>query len=53
MPGQEARNGDGAPQPIIMITHDTTEGAIRAALQNIEKEGNVNEKPQMMRIEKM
>ncbi len=53
LPGQEARNGDGAPQPIIMITHDTTEAAIRAALQNIEKEGNVNEKPRMMRIEKM
>ena len=53
LPGQEACNGDGAPQPVIMITHDTTEAAIRAALQNIEKEGNVNEKPQMMRIEKM
>jgi len=53
LPSQEARNGDGAPQPIIMITHDTTEAAIRAALQNIEKEGNVNEKPRMMRIEKM
>jgi len=53
LPGQEACNGDGAPQPVIMITHDTTEAAIRAALQNIEKEGNVNKKPRMMRIEKM
>jgi len=36
-----------------MITHDTTEAAIRAALQTIEKEGNVNEPPHMLRIEKM
>jgi homoserine dehydrogenase len=53
LPGLVEINGDGAPQPIVMITHDTTEAAIRAALQTIEKEGNVDEPPQMMRIEKM
>ncbi len=53
LPEREARNENGAPQPIVMITHDTTEAAIRAALQSIEKQGNVTEKPQMMRIEKL
>lgn len=51
--GLVACNDDEALQPIVMITHDTTEAAIRAALQNIIKQGNVNKTPQMMRIEKM
>ncbi len=51
--GLDARTNDGSPLPVIMITHETTEAAIRAALQAIEKEGNVKEPPQMIRIEKM
>ncbi|MCF6321811.1 MAG: homoserine dehydrogenase [Rhizobiaceae bacterium] len=39
-------------QPIIMITHETTEQAIRLALENIETDGHLIGKPQMIRIEK-
>ena len=53
LPGIDARTDDGQPLPIVMITHETTEAAIRSALQIIEKEGNVNESPRMIRIEKM
>jgi homoserine dehydrogenase len=41
----------GAPTPVILITHETTEQAIRAALDAIHRDGNVSEKPQMIRIE--
>ncbi|MCH8238740.1 MAG: homoserine dehydrogenase [Proteobacteria bacterium] len=53
LPGLDARTDDGSPLPVVMITHETTEAAIRAALRIIEKEGNVNEPPRMIRIEKM
>ena len=39
-------------QPIILITHETTEQAIRQALANIEKDGHLEGPPQMIRIEK-
>ena len=39
-------------QPIILITHETTEQAIRLALENIEKDGYLEGSPQMIRIEK-
>jgi homoserine dehydrogenase len=38
-------------QSVILITHDTSEKAVRAALQKIEEDGHINEKPQMIRIE--
>jgi homoserine dehydrogenase len=41
----------GAPTPVILITHETTEEAIRGALTAIQRDGNVSEKPQMIRIE--
>ena len=41
------------PAPVIMITHPTNESAIRAALTAIEQDGNVSERPQMIRIEKL
>jgi homoserine dehydrogenase len=41
----------GAPTPVILITHETTEEAIRGALEAIHRDGNVSEKPQMIRIE--
>jgi homoserine dehydrogenase len=43
----------GEPTPVVMITHETTEAAIREALEAIESDGHVNEKPQMIRIEKL
>ena len=36
-----------------MITHETTEEAIRAALDAIEQDGKVSERPQMIRIEEL
>lgn len=41
------------PAPVILITHPTNEAAIRTALAAIEEDGNVSERPQMIRIEKL
>ena len=38
---------------VILITHPTNELAIRTALSAIEQDGNVAERPQMIRIEKL
>ena len=38
-------------QPVTIITHSTTEQAVRGALANIEAEGEVFGRPQMIRIE--
>jgi homoserine dehydrogenase len=40
-----------APQPVILITYETTEVAIREALDGILKDGHIAETPQMIRIE--
>ncbi len=54
-PGQAARAGPGSTRnrrpTSYSITHDTTEDAMRKALQAIEEDGNVTERPQMIRIE--
>ena len=39
------------PQPVIMITHETTEKAIREALDAITRDGHIADSPQMIRIE--
>ena len=44
---------EGAPASVVMITHQTTEAAIRSALAAIERDGHVDAKPQMIRIEKL
>ena len=49
--GIAARLKPGAPTPVILITHETTEEAMRGALAAIDKDGNVSERPQMIRIE--
>ncbi len=49
--GINARLEPGAPTPVILITHETTEEAIRGALEAIQSDGNVSESPQMIRIE--
>jgi homoserine dehydrogenase len=51
LPGIDARPKPGAPTTVILITHETTEEAIRAALSAIHADGNVSEPPQMIRIE--
>jgi homoserine dehydrogenase len=50
-PGIDARPTPGMPTSVILITHETTEAAIRAALDAIHKDGQVSQKPQMIRIE--
>jgi homoserine dehydrogenase len=50
-PGIDARLAPGLPTPVILITHETTEAAIRGALDAIHQDGEVSEKPQMIRIE--
>ena len=50
-PGIDARPKLGAPTTVILITHETTEEAIRDALEAIYTDGQVSEKPQMIRIE--
>ena len=50
-PGIDARPTPGAPTSVVLITHETTEASIRAALDAIHKDGEVSEKPQMIRIE--
>ncbi|MCX2722973.1 homoserine dehydrogenase [Roseibium salinum] len=41
------------PQPVILITYETTEVAIKEALEVVMSKGVVSEKPQMIRIEKL
>ncbi len=53
LPGLGDRGEPGAPTPVVMITHQTTEEAIRTALEAIERDGHVSEKPRMMRIERL
>jgi homoserine dehydrogenase len=40
-----------APQPVILITYETTELAIRDALSAIKADGHIASDPQMIRIE--
>jgi homoserine dehydrogenase len=53
LPGIGARLKPGAPALVVMITHETTEEAIRQAVGAIEKDGKVSERPQVIRIEKL
>ncbi|POF27708.1 homoserine dehydrogenase [Roseibium marinum] len=41
------------PQPVILITYETTEVAIKEALEAIMSKGVVAEQPQLIRIEKL
>ena len=52
-PGAASQLSKDKAQPVIIITHETTEEAMRKALETIEKDGNVTERPQMIRIEEL
>jgi homoserine dehydrogenase len=52
LPGFHRRD-ENAPAFVVLITHQTTEAAIRKALAAIERDGHVDQKPQMIRIEKL
>jgi homoserine dehydrogenase len=47
------RGAPGAKANVVIITHETTEAAIRTALDLIEADGKVAERPQMIRIEQL
>src|SRR5512135_1287406 len=47
------RQEAGSPAAVVMITHQTTEAAIRKALAAIEGDRHVDSKPQMIRIERL
>jgi homoserine dehydrogenase len=51
LPGFNRR--EESPAFVVLITHQTTEAAIRKALAAIERDGHVDQKPQMIRIEKL
>jgi len=53
--GEEApaKYDAAVPQPVILITYETTEVAIKEALEVIMSKGVVAEQPQMIRIEKL
>ena len=53
LPGMNVNKDHGEPTNVVMITHETCETAIRKALEAIEADGNVDAKPQMIRIEKL
>ena len=52
LPGS-GRSTTGGPAQVTLITHETTENAMRAALAAIEKDDKATEPPQMIRIEKL
>ena len=52
-PGTYVRQKPGAPAVVVLITHETTEKAIRAAVDAIEQDGKVSERPRVIRIEKL
>ena len=52
---QKGRKAGGAKSetvPVILITHATTESAIRDALDHVQRDGTVTEPPQVIRIER-
>jgi homoserine dehydrogenase len=53
LPGIGATPEPGAQTPVILITHETTESAIRKALDGIERDGKVAGRPQVIRIERL
>ncbi|MEF2071016.1 homoserine dehydrogenase [Consotaella aegiceratis] len=49
---QRRRGGqEGATAPVILITHATTEAAVRKALEAVSKDGHLQGEPRMIRIE--
>ncbi len=52
-PGSGRPSRPEEPTPVVIITHETTEAAIRHALDAIEADGHVDRKPQMIRIERL
>ncbi|MBB5751220.1 homoserine dehydrogenase [Prosthecomicrobium pneumaticum] len=39
------------PQPVVLVTYDTAEAQVKAALANVTADGHIAEQPQVIRIE--
>jgi homoserine dehydrogenase len=52
-PGSVPASTPDTPASVIIITHEATEESMRKALETIEKDGKVTERPQMIRIEEL
>ena len=53
LPGSGNRPELGHPTSVVLITHETTEAAVRAAVAAIEDDGKISDKPQVIRIEQL
>ena len=51
--GKQEKDAPRATAIFILITHDTLDTAIRAAISKIEKDGHVASKPRLIRIERL
>ncbi|MDQ0998812.1 homoserine dehydrogenase [Phyllobacterium ifriqiyense] len=49
---QSANSQAEATKTVILVTHETTEAAVKKALEGIVKDGHATDKPQMIRIER-
>ncbi|MEN3791890.1 homoserine dehydrogenase [Fulvimarina sp. MAC3] len=50
---RRAGDGDTANAQVILVTHETTESAVREALRAISDDGHLGGQPQMLRIERL
>ncbi len=50
-PAVSSETGPTAPAPVILITYETTEAAIKEALDEIFQDGHIAHQPQLIRIE--
>jgi homoserine dehydrogenase len=48
---QHAAEAD-AQKTVILVTHETTEAAVRKAVDGITRDGHLTDKPQVIRIER-
>ena len=53
LPGTNVAGGNGQLAQLVLVTHDTVESAIRRALKQIEQDGKIAGRAQMIRIEKL
>ncbi len=45
-------NGDASQKTVVLVTHETTEAAVRKAVDGITKDGHLIDKAQVIRIER-
>ena len=48
----EGETGPGAPKTVILVTHETTEAAVRKAVDGITRDGHLTDRAQVIRIER-